>query len=161
MNSGTQQKRCFTLDEANKTLPLVRAIVSDIVQQFRDIVERKERLERIRHSPGHSNRDEDSVYSEELRQIEEDLERDVGRLQDFIKELNELGVEFKDPRVGLVDFPAVFDGRNVYLCWKLGEEEVGYWHEIDAGFKGRQSVFEWCASGNNPDDNLNDDPSQP
>jgi hypothetical protein len=160
MNSGTDKKRFFSLEAANRTLPLVRAIVSDIVDQFRDIVERKERLESVRHLPGRSDRDENSVYGEELRQIEDDLERDVGRLENFIKELTQLGVEFKDPRVGLVDFPAMLDGREVYLCWKLGEDEVGYWHEIDVGFKGRQSVFERCVSGDSLGDDLIDDQPQ-
>jgi hypothetical protein len=80
------------------------------------------------------------VYDEELTQIEEELEKDRRRLQGFVEELLELGVEPKSGPDGLIDFPAEQDGRLVYLCWKLGEEEVLYWHEIDAGFRGRQPL---------------------
>ena len=60
-------------------------------------------------------------------------------LQEFVNELRQLGVEPKGPG-GLVDFPAELDGRQVYLCWKLGESEVLHWHEIDAGFEDRQPL---------------------
>src|SRR5258708_36801295 len=52
------------------------------------------------------------------------------------KELENLGVELKDPNTGLVDFPAMMDGHEVYLCWRLGESKVAFWHEIEAGFPG-------------------------
>ena len=58
----------------------------------------------------------------------------------FATELVELGIELKDPNIGLIDFPTLVDGREAYLCWKLGEPEVGFWHELAAGVQGRQSV---------------------
>jgi hypothetical protein len=58
----------------------------------------------------------------------------------YIAELQELGVEFKGFDMGLVDFPGELGGRPVYLCWRLGEEAVEHWHEIDAGFAGRQPL---------------------
>lgn len=149
MNSVVK-KRYFTVEEANQRLPLVRAIVSDIVTLFRDVHERRERLTRIRQLPGSANRDEHNLYAEELQQIEDELEKDIHRLEEYVDELRELGVELKDFMVGLVDFPAVMDGREVYLCWKLGEEDVAYWHELDAGFRGRQSLFEGSLSGDDP-----------
>lgn len=146
----TAKKRYFTVDEANRTLPLVRAIVQDIVALFREVHERRERLERIRQRPGSTERDESNVYGEELRHIEEELDKDIDRLQEFVDELHELGAELKDPVVGLVDFPSLMDGREVYLCWKLGEDEIGYWHELDGGFRGRQSLYEESVSGDEP-----------
>ncbi|HMQ04040.1 MAG TPA: DUF2203 domain-containing protein [Pyrinomonadaceae bacterium] len=63
---------------------------------------------------------------------------DVGRLT---TEINDLGVQLKDHSQGLVDFPSMRDGRVVLLCWKLGEpEEIAWWHEVDAGFAGRQPI---------------------
>jgi len=62
------------------------------------------------------------------------------QVRGLLSAVQEMGVVVKDIDRGLVDFPAVMDGREVYLCWQLGEESVGYWHELDAGFPGRQSL---------------------
>lgn len=140
-SAAKKPKRHFTVDEANQRLPLVRAIVGDIMRLYQDVHERKERLSRIRQLPGSASRNDESVYGEEVRQIEDDLEKDITRLEEFADELRELGVELKDPLVGLIDFPSRMDGREVYLCWKHGEEEIAYWHELAAGFSGRQSLF--------------------
>lgn len=134
-------KRYFTPEEANQALPLVRAIVGDIVRQFRDVRERKERLEQIREMRGAKSRDAHDVYSEEVSQMEDELEKDASVLQGFIDELDKIGVQLKDVSRGLVDFPALMDGREVYLCWLLGEDDVTHWHELDAGFQGRQSLL--------------------
>lgn len=141
-SSPSKRTKYFTPDQANQTLPLVRAIVGDIVELYRDVHERRERLVKIRQLPGASSRNEESVYSEELRHIEEEIDKDIDRLSDFAKELSSLGVDLKDPTVGLVDFPARLDGRDVCLCWKLGEDDVAWWHETDAGYQGRQSLYE-------------------
>ncbi len=61
---------------------------------------------------------------------------------EFGDELRRLGVELKDPVAGLVDFLTQIDGREAYLCWKLGEGEIAFWHELNAGFGGRQSLLE-------------------
>ena len=151
----TEMKRKFyTVEEANQTLPLVRVIVSDIVTLYRDVHERRERLTRIRQIPGADNRDEENVYSEELGAIEKEQEKDILRLESYVEELKELGVVLKDPIVGLIDFWTVIDGREAYLCWKLDEEEIGYWHELDAGFQGRQSLLERAAPRNESSEEL-------
>ena len=54
--------------------------------------------------------------------------------------LDALGIELKDPRLGLVDFPGEMNGRRILLCWRLGEPEVQFWHEVDAGYAGRQPL---------------------
>ena len=151
----TQMKRKFyTVEEANQTLPLVRAIVSDIVTLYRDVHERRERLARIRQIPGAENRDEENVYRDEVVEIEKEQEKDILRLDSYVEELKELGAVLKDPVVGLIDFWTVLDGREAFLCWKLGEEEIGYWHELDAGFQGRQSLLERAAPRNESNEEL-------
>lgn len=132
--------RFYTVESANQALPLVRAIVTDVVSTYREVADRKERLDRIRRSHRTRSRGED-LYSEELSQIEADQEKELSRLQGYIDELTALGVEMKDPSRGLVDFRSKLDGRDVYLCWLLGEDEVGHWHELDAGFAGRRSLL--------------------
>jgi hypothetical protein len=129
--------KLFTVEQANAALPLVRAITSDLVRLSRDVMERRERLALL--SGGRSSTAKDP-YSEELAQIEEELDKDSEQLQAYVEELRELGVEPKSGPEGLVDFPCLMDERIVFLCWKLGEPEVTHWHELNAGFSGRQSL---------------------
>jgi hypothetical protein len=151
MNAAAQ-KKYFTVDEANQTLPLVRAIVSDIVELAGTVDDRRERLDRFRQGASVSNSDEQNPYDEEREQFEEELKQDIARLQEFAEELSKLGAELKDPRTGLVDFPMKLDGREVLLCWRHGEEEIGFWHEVDAGFQGRQSLLESSLFGEDSTD---------
>jgi hypothetical protein len=130
-------RKLFTLESANAALPLVRAIAEDLAALSREVLDRRERLALVRGTRDPQSQD---PYSEELAQIEEELEKDSQRLQEYVDELRQLGVEPKNGLEGLVDFPSRMDGRIVYLCWKLGEPEVQYWHELDAGFRGRQPL---------------------
>ncbi|MFN0056729.1 MAG: DUF2203 domain-containing protein [Planctomycetales bacterium] len=151
MSSSSPKKKYYTIDEANHALPLVRAIASDIVRQYRDISERKERLDQVQRSRGKRGRQARDVYGEELAQVEQDLEKDIETLQGYVDELDRLGVEVKDFSRGLVDFRSLMDGREVYLCWQLGEADVAHWHELDAGFSGRQSLLADLPAGGSDD----------
>lgn len=142
-------RKLFTVEEANSMLPLVQRIVEDVVAVSQDIVERRERLAQIKGGRRSETRD---PYSEELAQVEDELEKERARLYEYADELRELGVELKDGLIGLVDFPAQMDERVVYLCWKLGEPEVLHWHELDAGFSGRQALT--AAAGTAADDDV-------
>ena len=126
--------RIFTVEEANRTLPLVSRIVDDLVRDHR-IWEDKVRefeLATVGSSPEHPDAIAELLQSEAQR-----LAREI---EGYIAELNDLGVIVKAMDTGLVDFRGQMDGRDVYYCWKLGEESVMYWHEIDAGFVGRQRL---------------------
>jgi hypothetical protein len=129
--------RLFTIEQANAMLPLVRAITSDLAALARDVVERRQRLAIL--IAGRELKKGDP-YSDELAQIETDLTLDSQRLVEYMDELKALGVEPKGAMEGLVDFPAEMEGRIVFLCWKLGEPEVLHWHDLEAGFAGRQSL---------------------
>jgi hypothetical protein len=144
VRDANKPARLFTVEQANAMLPLVRAITSDLASLAKDVMERRHRLALL--LSGRQLKPNDP-YSEELAQMEADLERDTLRLQEYVEELRELGVEPKGAVEGLVDFPAQIDGRLVYLCWKLGEPEVFYWHEVDAGFAGRQPLTAGSVSG--------------
>jgi hypothetical protein len=126
----------FTVEEANKALPLVKAIVGDIVRQFQTVNELKQRLSTV-HSD--RRRPANDPYAEETAQTQAELDAEESKLATFIDELSRLGVELKGPD-GLCDFPSHRDGREVYLCWRLGEAEVTHWHEKNAGFSGRQPL---------------------
>jgi hypothetical protein len=137
MSRSTSSRKVFTVQQANAALPLVRAIVTDLVHLSREVNDRRQRLAMLFDG---RRRDRSDPYREELSQIEEELEKDTQRLREFMEELLHLGVEPRSATEGLVDFPSVVDGRQVYLCWKLGEPEVLYWHELEAGFQGRQPL---------------------
>ena len=133
---GEQPHQLFTVEEANQRLPLVKVIVKDIVTLFTDLHDRKERLTELR------NRSEQSEYRDEVESMESELQADIVTLDTFVAELADLGVELKDPVTGLVDFRTLVEGREAYLCWKLEEDEIGWWHELDAGAAGRRPVSE-------------------
>jgi hypothetical protein len=129
-------KRYFTVETANRMLPLVRSIVEDIVaeqQRYQQLAERLMVLQGLRREAL------PEAHREEVEQLERETQRSAERLRELVHELHGLGVELKGPS-GLVDFPALMEGREVYLCWQLGEPEVMYWHEKDAGFAGRQPL---------------------
>jgi hypothetical protein len=138
MAAPKTRKRYFTVVEANNTLPLVRAIVQDITQLDSELHERQERLRRV----GQGDRFRLSeAHEEELQLVREELERGQEKMEEYVRELTQLGVEIKDLSTGLVDFPSLMNGRAVYLCWRLGEPEIAYWHELEAGFAGRQKLI--------------------
>jgi len=127
------KKRFFTVDEANATLPLVRVIVRDIAAQANTLRELDRRLRRLQESS-------DSAVAAELEPLIAEIEAAQEQMRHHEQELEQLHVELKDHFTGLIDFRGKVDGREVYLCWRLGEPEVGHWHELDAGFMGRQKL---------------------
>lgn len=127
-------EKIFTVEEANRTLPLVSRIVDDLVREHRmweDKV-REFELATVGASPERPN------AIAELLQAE--AQRLAVAIEGYIAELNDLGVICKGMGTGLVDFRGQIDGRDVFYCWKLGEPGVLYWHEVDAGFVGRQRL---------------------
>ena len=127
-------ERFFTVEEASRTLPLVKRIVEDLVRDHRAWEEkvREFELATVGSSPEHPDAIADLLQIEAQR-----LARDI---EGYIAELSDLGVICKGMDTGLVDFRGQIDGRDVFYCWKLGEPSVQYWHEIDAGFVGRQRL---------------------
>jgi hypothetical protein len=131
----TKTIRYFTLSEANRTLPLVQRIVGDITllyPKWRDLVYRYEFASaQARPEWG------ESVEQRTLRGEIEEVAREVNR---FLEELEQIGCVFKGFEQGLVDFYGKLDGRDVFWCWKVGEDRIDHWHELEAGFAGRQAL---------------------
>lgn len=134
MSSAIEPARLFTIEQANRMLPLVRRIVEDIVQDYARWREQVGVLEVVA-----AGRRGDSP-PDEAEKVEEDTQRLAADIERYVGELRELGVDFKGFDQGLVDFPAELDGRRVYLCWKLGEDAVEHWHDLEAGYAGRQRL---------------------
>jgi len=122
-------RRVFTLDEANRTLPLVRRIVTDIVNEYRLL---NQLIEQADQSPGEHGTD--------ATERQRAARAEVQRLNELIEELQGIGCELKDWETGLVDFRAERCGEVVYLCWRLGEDDISHWHELHAGMAGRRPV---------------------
>ncbi len=134
-------KKYFTLDQANKTLPLVRRIVSDITSlhpKWRDLVYRYE-LVAAQSDPKWG----ESTEQVDLRMQIEGVARQING---YLVELEEIGCVFKGFEEGLVDFYGQLDGREMFWCWKQGEERISHWHELEAGFAGRQPIPELTRS---------------
>lgn len=130
----SMMRTTFTVEEANKTLPLLRRIVSDAV---RDYWRWQEKIREYEEVAADRKIDQPNEEADRLERETQQLARDI---DGYISEIRQLGVEMKGIDSGLVDFPAEVDGRPVLLCWQLGEESVQYWHEENAGFAGRQPV---------------------
>ena len=124
----------FTVERANRTLPLVRKIVEDVVRQHRLWREKILELDLVAST---ARADEPRERAEELERDAQALAREIDGFQ---QELERLGILLKDRRLGLVDFPGEMNGRQILLCWRLGEPEVRFWHELDAGYAGRQPL---------------------
>jgi hypothetical protein len=131
--------KVFTVDEANRMLPLVSVIVRDIRDTFRSYSDTKKELGRRRQAArDHSENDvEPDVRTTSL---ERKVDRLSGEVKDLVRELGELGVLIKDPVEGLVDFPFERDGEPAFLCWKHGEERVSSWHGVDEGYSTRRPI---------------------
>jgi len=128
--------RFFTVDEATALLPRLREIVPELQ-------DKKLALDRLRHELEEATQaaaGNGHLQAEELSQKRREAQVLAERLNKLLAEVNELGCELKGLEEGLIDFPTQREGRTVYLCWRLGEEEIAYWHELDTGFGGRQPL---------------------
>jgi hypothetical protein len=82
------------------------------------------------------------VIEDELKEALAGMENAATRINGLIKQVQALGCALKDIDQGLIDFPSMMNGHEVYLCWKLGEERISWWHELGVGFAGRQPLEE-------------------
>jgi hypothetical protein len=119
----TTDLKYFTPFEARKTLPLVRKIVKDILDTSREM----------------------RLIAEEIGEsVENDphIQKLADNVEGFMSELEEIGCFFKDWNfsIGLVDFPAMINGREVFLCWRSDEDDILYYHEVETGFASRKLI---------------------
>src|SRR5262249_19851601 len=124
----------FTVEQANRTLPLVRKIVGDVVAQHRKWRETIFELDLV---ASNARPDEPRERAEQLEYDAQSLAREIDGYQ---RELEALGIQLKDRRLGLVDFPSEMNGPPVLPSWRLGEPGVAFCHEVEAGCAGRQPL---------------------
>jgi hypothetical protein len=119
------ETKFFSPSEAIRTLPLVKKIVEDILNTTKEM----------------------RLYAEDINgKIEHDpfIKKMAENVDGFIKELEEIGCFYKDWNftIGLVDFPAIINGEEVFLCWRSDEETINFYHDMDSGFAGRKKIPE-------------------
>lgn len=117
----------YDVDEANALLPYLAPTLVELREKFEEATKIRELIAQAAAQNGGSPHREE--WSKTLARVAELLER-----------LQEWDVELRDVTTGLVDFPATVEGQEAYLCWRLGEPEVAYWHLPDAGFAGRRPL---------------------
>ncbi len=122
--------RYFTLQEANQTLNIIRPLMDQVQQIRRKILENQpEAWPAIEKSVGNGG-------NRALSNMVQDFEK----FDTLIHRILKTGALIKDINLGLLDFPALKDGREVYLCWQYGKGDIAFWHEVEAGFAGRQPI---------------------
>ena len=129
------EPRVFTVEMANRALPLVRRIMDDLVQEhgrWKDAVARFELVAGGARA--------DWGESPEMLALRREIDERAGTISGYVTELDQVGVTLKGFDEGLVDFYSLHQGRVVCLCWRHGESSVGHWHELDAGFAGRKPI---------------------
>lgn len=133
--TGGPEVRLFTVEEAERTLPLVRRVVGDLQADYarwRQAVSRYEVLSGGARA--------DWGETPELARAREEVSALAERINTCLTELAGIGCVFKGFDGGLVDFYSLRDDRLVFLCWRMGEPGLAWWHEIDTGYAGRQPL---------------------
>jgi hypothetical protein len=124
--------RYYTPSEANELLSVVRPMVGELMMIGENIrAHQPEIWAVVQKSAGNGGNPKLSKILPEF-----------DRLDKLIHRIQDMGIQVKDLTIGLIDFPALKDGWEVLLCWKYGEEQVQYWHEIEAGYQGRK-LIDW------------------
>jgi hypothetical protein len=129
--------RTFTPEEANAALVQLRPVVERMVQHRRNLVAaQKLQVELVTRIAGNGG----DLMPSDLREAAETIQREATAIAECADRINAAGAEIKSLEEGLLDFPAKRGDEDVLLCWKLGEDEIGYWHGVDEGFAGRKPL---------------------
>ena len=120
----------FTLEQAQAALAIIRPLLAEIMEIRQSILDREPEVwPVVEKAAGNGG-----------NRVASQLAQEFERLDQAIRAILATGALLKDVNLGLVDFPALQDGREIYLCWKYGEETISFWHEINTGFSGRQPL---------------------
>jgi hypothetical protein len=128
--------RYFGIDEANGLVGDVRPVLEELRDDRERVAEVQAVLQRERENNGSGE------HAEELSQREQEVRDVVRRMQADVAQIDAWGITLRDIPSGLIDFPALANGRPIWLCWRLGEDDIEWWHETNVGFDGRQPLSE-------------------
>jgi hypothetical protein len=122
-------EKFYSVDEANALVPKLRTLLERIRATQQALSEDKT-LAAVREKAAHNG---GGLPNNRLAELTRSLERDLRQLQEW-------GIVLRDPSIGLIDFFHKREGESVFLCWKLGESKVEWWHPVDTGIAGRQRL---------------------
>ena len=141
--------RFFDLDDANRALPELRTILETLrderaqLIELRDEFARQTARETAAHGPAPADDPADvSPIAEEGRRLRLRMQGVIDQMQAGVARIDELGATLREIETGLIDFPALVSGRQVWLCWRLGEGDIEWWHELAEGFGGRRALID-------------------
>jgi hypothetical protein len=141
--------RFYDLDDANARIPELRDILGSLRDQRADLIrlrdlvlERQEAVEAGGGSGRGGDAEDEAEAEAELRLIRLRMQGIIDQMQAAVARIDALGITLRDIESGLIDFPALVNGRQVCLCWRLGEGDVEWWHELNDGFGGRRPLIE-------------------
>ena len=126
----------FTREEAESLLPQISIVLLQIQDHRKVLQQQEEELDAL-HAQAMGNGHHLHIR---INKLQQELEAQIQTMQSLIDELSNFGCELKDPSIGLIDFLSLRNGREVYLCWHLGEDHINFWHYLDTGFAGRQPL---------------------
>lgn len=128
--------RFYRLDEANERLAELRPMLQALRADRNTVAELQQK---IRDARAHNGSAE---HAGEMAKLEREVRRVVGRMKRTVQQVDDWGVALRDIGTGLIDFPALANGRPIWLCWRLGEDDINWWHEADRGFDERRRLTE-------------------
>ena len=131
--------RFYDIDEANAAVLELEAIAVVLAEQRAELVRLRDHA--LARSPGVGH-DVEPLSDDELRTLRLRMQGLVDQMAAGVSRIDQLGLTLRDIETGLVDFPALVSGRQVWLCWRRGEPAVEWWHELDSGFSGRRPLSE-------------------
>jgi len=129
--------RHFTLEEANAAVAELRPIVERAVSHRHKLAEAQRQQAALVMQIGGNGGD---LQPSDLREAAEAIRREAASLTECVEQIDAAGAQIKSLEEGLLDFPSLRDDEEVLLCWKLGEDEIAYWHGVDEGFAGRKPL---------------------
>jgi len=133
------ESKIIPIQDANRMLPLLRQIVLDIMSHWEQIIAKRTDLEclekEIQSAPANLRGRESRISD-----LKADLNYLIDKINTYIREVEDLGCFVEEFRRGIINFPSLFHGRKVFLCWKPDEAEVVHWHELDETFKDRVKI---------------------
>jgi hypothetical protein len=136
---ASTENRLFTLEEASSVLPRVRSLASDLRDKAQELVTLRANLDSFRERKQTGDHAVDGEAQLVVRTLG-NANHVAEEMRVLATALEALGCELKDVHTGLLDFRSMREDRVVYLCWRLGEDEIRFWHELDTGFAGRQPL---------------------
>ena len=125
-------KRFFTVEEARQLLPSLKELMGKVMVISHRLEEYREVVQQLADSASSNTGGPEGTAYLDI----------VISLQSCLTQLQETGCVLRSLQDGLIDFPHLKEGREIYLCWKFGEEDIRFWHEVDEGFAGRTPLLE-------------------